>query len=73
MASATARSAALKNALAFSESLASEADSVLEAYTARLTGLATMVAPVTAQTQVMQALMPAFGVLGTVSWCWLRC
>ena len=52
MANATARAAALKDALAFSEGIAGEADDILEAYTSRLTGLAQMIAPVASQTQV---------------------
>lgn len=49
---ATARAAALREALAFSEGLAREADVVLQAYTSRLSGLAQTVGPVASKTQV---------------------
>ena len=52
MTNATARAAALKDALAFSEGLARETDGILEAYTTRLAGLAETVASVSSQTQV---------------------
>ena len=55
MASATARAAALSEALTFSEGLAREADGVLEEYTTRLAALARMVAPLSDKTQVQQA------------------
>ncbi|KAK9785100.1 hypothetical protein WJX73_006335 [Symbiochloris irregularis] len=53
MTGATARAAALKDALTYSESLAREADGVLESYTARLSELSDMVAPVSEKTQVL--------------------
>ena len=52
MANATARAAALKDALAFSEGLARETDGILENYTSRLAGLAQTVSSVSLQTQV---------------------